>query len=426
MAWPTNNRTNLLAGLFLIVGIALFVATTAVLGGLSLNRTTTYTARFPLSASVAGLQTGSTVTVGGVDAGKVTDVAFAAAAGSSAGSAQPATPVAVDVSFAVRSDISVRDDAKIELVRPLLGTLATLNIRSLGTGASAEGAVLDGVIGMPGFLADAGYGPEAQTRIAGIIGHFESISRELDTLIAGLGDRSDPVLNDVAAASKSLRSLLERASERFPVWDERIMDVLDNAGSLVDDLRETAELAESTIRNAGDAIEEIRGRIDVIADNTERATAGAADAIDEIRADMLPNASSALDDAAAAAARARTILERERVAIRRVMSNLTIVSEQAKLAAGEIRGEPWRLLRSPDTKELGEQLVYDAARAFAQAAGDMREASESLTAVIDPEEPSPARDAEVEAIRAELAELQAQLAEAGQRLLERLDDERGR
>lgn len=423
MAWPTTNRTNLLAGLFLVGGIALFVATTAVLGGLSLDKTNTYTVRFPLSASVAGIQAGSTVSVGGVESGKVTEVVFADTAASTPG--QPATPVAVDVRFTVRSDISVRDDADIELVRPLLGTLAMLNIRSLGTGASAEGAVLDGVIGMPGFLVDAGYGPEEQTRIAGLIRHFESVSIQLDELIGKANAQSDPLLADVAAASENLRSVLERASERFPVWDERMTTILENANGLVDDLRDTARLATDTIDRVDNTIIDLNDRIAAIAENTERAAAGAADAIDEIRADMLPNASSALEDAAAAAARARTILERERVAIRRVMGNLAIVSDQAKLAVGEVRSEPWRLLRRPDTKELGEQLVYDAARAFAQAAGDMREASESLTAVIDPDEPSPARDAEVEAIRAELAELQTQLAEAGQRLLERLDSERG-
>jgi hypothetical protein len=57
------------------------------------------------------------------------------------------------------------------------------------------------------------------------------------------------------------------------------------------------------------------------------------------------------------------------------------MSDQLKLTAIEVRSQPWRLLHTPTTKELSTQVLYDATRAYAEAASDLRAASEALQAV---------------------------------------------
>jgi hypothetical protein len=56
------------------------------------------------------------------------------------------------------------------------------------------------------------------------------------------------------------------------------------------------------------------------------------------------------------------------------------MSDQLKLTSIEVRSQPWRLLHQPTTKELSAQVLYDATRAFAEAASNLRAASESLQA----------------------------------------------
>jgi len=56
------------------------------------------------------------------------------------------------------------------------------------------------------------------------------------------------------------------------------------------------------------------------------------------------------------------------------------MSDQLKLTAVEVRSQPWRLLHQPTTKEFSSQVLYDATRAYAEAASDLRAASESLQA----------------------------------------------
>ena len=60
------------------------------------------------------------------------------------------------------------------------------------------------------------------------------------------------------------------------------------------------------------------------------------------------------------------------------MANLRLMSDNLKLTAVEVRSQPWRALYRPTNKELSTQSLYDATRAFAEAASDVRAASETI------------------------------------------------
>jgi len=71
------------------------------------------------------------------------------------------------------------------------------------------------------------------------------------------------------------------------------------------------------------------------------------------------------------------------------------VSDQLKLASIEIRRSPWRLLYTPTEKELETDNLYDAARSFALAAGDISTTADALHAIVqryegdvDPNDPN--------------------------------------
>ena len=58
-------------------------------------------------------------------------------------------------------------------------------------------------------------------------------------------------------------------------------------------------------------------------------------------------------------------------------------STQLKLALIEIRRSPWKLLYRPTSEELSHELLYEATRSFAVAAGDLKAASESVKRVME-------------------------------------------
>ncbi|MEM9064849.1 MAG: MlaD family protein [Planctomycetota bacterium] len=420
MAWPTTHRTNLLAGLFLVAGVVLTLLTTGVLTGLSIDSTSSYTVRFDLGTGVAGLKPGSAVTVGGVEAGRVVSVQLAE-------SDTAGDPAGIDVVFEVDRSVTLRTDAQIELARPLLGTLATLNVRDVGSGGPAENVMLDGVVALPGFLADAGYGPDEQARIAAIISNFEAFSERIDGFIASLDTDTDPIIEELGEATEELNGLLAQIAERFPAWDADLSAALAGAEAFVTDLRETASKANDVMEEGSLTIGELRARVESVGIRVNELLSNADGAVADVREGWIEPGRAALEDSAAAAERARMILDRERVTIRTTLANLRIISEQGKLAAQEVRSEPWRLLQRPETKELREQLIYDSARAFAQAAGDLRDAAVSLDALTQGQplgRPIPAAiEAEITDLQAELAALQGRLAEAGEDLLDRLDDD---
>src|SRR5205823_793301 len=125
--------------------------------------------RFTMEDGATGLKDGSPVQLGGQQIGRVVRVDFSKNANGEA--------TALDVLVEVRGDLTLYENAGVYLQLPLLGTLSSINISSVGSpmavhaGASPaieENEVVSGHVAPPGFLAQAGFGSEqaAQLRAA--------------------------------------------------------------------------------------------------------------------------------------------------------------------------------------------------------------------------------------------------------------------
>ncbi|MFI4871167.1 MAG: hypothetical protein ACIARQ_05090, partial [Phycisphaerales bacterium JB061] len=102
--------------------------------------------------------------------------------------------------------------------------------------------------------------------------------------------------------------------------------------------------------------------------------------------------------------------------ILRTLANARLASDQLRLATIEIRRNPWKLLARPDTKELREELFYDAARVYATAASDLQDAGASLEAILA--RPGGADEDEIRALTEELKSAMARYKQAEAGLLE--------
>lgn len=398
------SRNNIVAGGFLLGSLGLFLGVSMLLGEAAewTRATTPYTARFSIATGVAGLDEGSPVTIGGLRVGAVEGVEIV----------RPGDPRAtgddaagfIEVRFDMDDDVEVFEDAPIDLVQPLLGTLASLNLGTLGTSnvddaqggdpVLAEGEFLRGRLA-PGILAQLGFGPDQTEQLIATVANVEIASAQANDLLAEIQGVVTDIRPDAGPSAQSLRTILANAealSENFTGEDSWQTQV---DAALVS-IREGAELVPPLIRNADGTIADAREFVgearNVVAENRAdiRGTIRNAESLsrrfrfttaDRVEA-FIEEGMLTVSGYGDLADRLNVIVDREYPQVRASIANVRLATDQARLFVQEFRAQPWRILQQPTGEELDREPIYNAARAYATAVSDLRVASEALEAVI--------------------------------------------
>lgn len=384
-----SNRNNVLAGLFVIASIVLGVGVAFMLtdrgpgaGGMP------FFIRFSIDDGAAGLQRGSPVLLGGVQVGRVKSVAFETT------SAGEATGIKVEVE--VRPDLIIQEDAGIYLEKPLLGTLSSINIASVGAGTIAQpqgasariekGDIVMADIAPPGFLAQAGFGPEQVQQLQNTLKSLEKSVANVEQLI----DKNSP---EVTTAVGDIRATISQARASFDEWDASVKRTLASAENATNEVAKATDQAEVLMNDARAAVASGKALLDdartIVNDNRkniEEIIANVNGATGKINTETVALLNDALRDARSAMAQAQqsladvnNLITEQRPNIRAGMANFRLTAEQLKLTAVEVRSQPWRLLHQPTNKELSSQVIYDATRSYAEAASNVRAAAETLS-----------------------------------------------
>jgi hypothetical protein len=131
-------------------------------------------------------------------------------------------------------------------------------------------------------------------------------------------------------------------------------------------------------------------KIDTTIANLDSASATANDALKHISAETVPLVDSALRKAESAVDGfgksidiVHDLLLQRSPDISEMLSNLRTTASQLKLASMEIRRSPWKILYQPNSDQVAHENLYEAARSFVLAAGDLRAAGESLRLVVE-------------------------------------------
>lgn len=415
-------RNNVLAGLFVVISVLLAVATAFVLadrgpgaGGVR------FTVRFTLSEGAAGLGEGSAVLLGGVPVGRVLGVKFNTD-GASAGE-----PTGVDVLVEVDRALMLYENAGIYLEKPLLGTLSNLNIASAGSpemsgaaqGSTARiegGEVIRADLAPPGFLAQAGIGPEQVRQVQTVLTSLETSVRRVEELIASGGPKVD---ESIAEA----RSLVGEVRSSFAQWDATVKNTLANVDSasgqltpLVEEARVAAKRATEFFDSADAVVRDNRQRIEQVITSVQNAATTFDTTTMDLLNTALRDARSAMAQAQQAIGDVRGLINEQTPSVRTMLANARLTTDQLKLTALEVRSQPWRLLYEPKTKELEQQVLYDSTRAYAMAASDVRAAAEALSvlalAAREPNAEGSAASASPSALDAQRAQRLDELAQA--------------
>jgi len=395
------QRDNVIAGLFLVGSLLLAVVVAFVLSDVmsKLGAFRDYTIRFEIAEGVAGVKVGSPVTLGGLDVGRVTSVAPVFEEIPTGAQ----LPTALDVSVSIDDRIELYSNADAYVIQPILGTMASINIAHPGGSGkpslvSESGSLevrllapedpLDGAIA-PALLAQMGLGPEESQLIRQTL---EDARRGVGTF-RELGDRLRPAVDEgvdnIDATLESFRRTAERIDERTDEISDDLVVIVEDVRGITGRFDPTMTEIEMGIADARATITDIRAAVaenrPVIrrsTENVERITARAElQTMDKIEA-VLDEGFIAASSFSDTGARAEALIAQSTPDLRRALGNARVISDQASLFIQEVRAAPWRLLERPKTKEIREQLVYDATRTYASAVGDLRSASETLDAAL--------------------------------------------
>ncbi len=378
------SRNNIMAGMFLVGALLGAVVISFILGdvGASLFQDkASYVVRFPLNVGATGLKRGSEVTLGGQKIGEVDKVTLAFEEGSG-------DVVGIDVTIAVDARVRFYDDAQADLLVPFIGSISSINFAGVrapvldgaedpGDGSVAviaEGGRIEGQLA-PGLLAQAGVDKATIDNIKATIQQVREIT--------------DEVRPNIKPTFEEIQAFAEGLNDRLEAWDTRISSILANVDDASDDLEPTLLAAQETVEDVRDLLDQAkrmvaanRGKIDRSLTNVESIT-------DRVRFESVDQIAGLLDQGKAAMTQftdlgeeANLLLVRESPKVSKTLDNVRELSGEANLMVSELRAQPWRVLKQPSKDELSREPIYNAARSYARAVGDLRAASEALESII--------------------------------------------
>ncbi len=389
-------RNNVRAGIFVSVGIMLtFLVIIALSDVHSLfSSRTPYQIRFLLSSGVDGLAPGSAVRVGGLEQGKVRGIEPEIVDGRVA---------AMLVTIELSSQIALYPNARVDRNSSLIGNASSINIGDVGSPSGGArvlaGGTIDASAGAGGALGKF-LGDDAAARVGSVL---KNVDEMLVDVRADYRESIQPALRRLDEALSNADAVIKSVRADYPIWSGHVTSTLQRADSasaklepafeeartMIAELRVAIDDARKGIASARGVVDENRQAIDEIVENV-RIVSGDAKAITtRVRDDLLARVDAILergrvgiDSFTDLATRVRAEFDLQMPKLDLILGDARLTAQQLKLASIEVRRSPWRLLYRPSTTELEHELLYESARSFALAAGELESTSRSLDGIL--------------------------------------------
>jgi hypothetical protein len=171
--------------------------------------------------------------------------------------------------------------------------------------------------------------------------------------------------------------------KRYANWADGVDQIITWAVKETDRIDSSIAEGQALFADARQVLAENRESVKTSLANVQSITERVnTQTIDKVHA-LLDSGQTGLDQAV-------TLLENMRVDynswatdIGEALGNANLAAQQLKLTTIETRRSPWKLLYRPSATELEHELLYEAARSFAVAAGDLKAASGSVERVLN-------------------------------------------
>jgi hypothetical protein len=387
--------------------------------------------RFPHDKVGAALKQGGEVVCGGMVVGGIRDVELlelpvvttqpAEEAAEETADAPDTEELCSVVTIGIDSRVGLRTDCTIATEGTLLGGIGRLVIVNRGEGDPVKRNAM--IVGLPASSISAA---------------LRSLASELDSedpasLLVALKAQFDGTdettllgklfvsLDNVAEATARIRDELDREQQATMLGKLHVMLDAFNRGieTLVALIEENREPITDTITNVHETSEILEQQIAArIAMQLDPAEPAAMIAKIHVSIDRL---GQALDDIHAITSQGRETVGLSNEQVIRIVANIKETTDHLKAAGKEIRHSPWRLLYQPSLEEAAEANVFDAARAFSEAATRLDDAATQLKSAAELGIPTDEDDTRLLLILGELERTFEQFNEVETALWHQLD-----
>lgn len=421
-----SSRNALVAGLLVTFGLVLIVGSVLILAGVTedLKYSSRYVVEFSIGDGAEGLEAGSIVKVGGRRVGRVVGLRFLPE------DSPRKTGIAVDI--VMTPEVTLYRNARPFLQLPLLGSAGSINIPNVGDpslltlgpgddGVLRQGERLAGKLAPPSFLTQAGYEQEQADQLRLILRRGAEIADRM----ARATEKVEPIMHNVEVFTDDAKAISGEIRSGVRRWTPRIDRTMSNVETATDELSKGATDARGVLATALRLIDANRPRIDSIFESASQLA-------EKMNKDLYNRVAASVTEAQGALAefnevgqRTNALLAELSPELRIMLANARLSSDQLLLTMTEVRRNPWRLLYTPSRREMEQELVFEAARAFAQSASDLRAASASVESVLAAMEAgqTPADAESLRAVQARLAEAFEKYAKSEKKFLDRIVQE---
>ncbi len=439
----TKQRSNFTLGLTVVIilgtafAVALFIGARQPWG----ESTRLLTVRFAHTLAVPTLKTGAAITFVGQSVGSIRSMWLSPAEYKDEKTGTTRKMLFLYVQGDVQKRVDLRADCSIVPEGPILGGAGTLRIedhgksdRPLGPDQVVEGKGMGGFAAVTDQLNDIG----------------DLVARELDanqpnSLMAMIrtqldASKSDGMvakivksLGDLNAITASVRDQLDPTKEK--VLLHKLHLTLDHINGITGELRNqmdpnsrTAVLGKvevaldtlnQSLENVNGILSEnrtaIRSTMENVKATSETLNNGIVKSIagqlDPARPDSLmakvhgaiDRMGQSLTDLNRVTATTGEVVALNKDNLNSILANFKETSDHMKAATKDLRRNPWRLLYRPTLEETKELNIFDAARAFSEAATRLDDSTSRLKALLDSKGGTiPSDDPQLKTIRAEI------------------------
>jgi hypothetical protein len=297
---------------------------------------------------------------------------------------------AIAVAFKLAAGVTLFTDATIVINGPLIGDTTYLDILEVGTVDAGEPT---GPI-----IGAAGGGMLASVLGADTAEAFEELKADaLDfgDLLARMdeeyNERVVPILDNLTASSEDVREVIADARDvRWPAWADNVDEIFVWADGMTGELDATVATGRGLLTEARETLDANREKIDNIVANTESASVDISELAAHLNSETVAKLDSllergrvAMDEAVTTITEARTSFTTWSAQTDEILADLSLAAGQLKFGLMEVRRNPWKLVYRPTDAEFDHELLYEATRAFAMAAADLKASSGSFSRLLE-------------------------------------------
>ena len=341
-----KRRNDFIAGMFILLSVLALAGVLVVIQKWDtlFQEPSVYYVRFD---NVAGVRVNTDVLVKGQSRGRVAEILPVWTVDESAGNAG-----VHDLVYLVRLELHLehplRQDAEIVITTPVIGEGGVISINRLGKGEAAGDDAGRPIIGrsydmIEAMLAGIGIGdqqrkeiPETIANIAAFSGSLKDQGPQIAKVLTNVEQVTGEVRDKLPALLASVQTASDNLTKATAQMDGMLADNRDNVRSTIENLQKMTGQLQTDV------------------------------------AGLMKSADSAMSSLSAASADIRTIILANRLNINDTLTNVRLTSEQLKAATAEMHRAPWRLLHRPDERQSDTLNVFDATRAYANAAAELR------------------------------------------------------